>query len=77
MAGGSPLSPWHDVPLFAGEGLLNFICEIPKETKAKASRTATGCAAAAWGGRGRGGGAMPARQGGASSVKPHAVGQSA
>ena len=30
------MSPWHDIPLWAEEGkLLNFICEIPKETSAK------------------------------------------
>lgn len=33
--GGNTLSAWHDVPLYAGDGLLNFVCEIPKETKAK------------------------------------------
>ena len=32
---GTLVSPWHDIPLFAGEGLLNFVCEIPKETSAK------------------------------------------
>ena len=34
--GGAVLSFWHDVPLFAANGTLNFVCEIPKETKAKA-----------------------------------------
>jgi hypothetical protein len=36
------VSPWHDVPLHAdaAKGLLNFICEIPKESKAKARRGA-------------------------------------
>ncbi|CAI7834584.1 unnamed protein product [Closterium sp. NIES-53] len=29
------LSPWHDIPLRAGDGLFNFICEIPKDTSAK------------------------------------------
>jgi inorganic pyrophosphatase len=29
------VSPWHDIPLFAGDGMLNYICEIPKETAAK------------------------------------------
>lgn len=29
------LSPWHDIPLRAGDGLFNMVCEIPKETKAK------------------------------------------
>jgi hypothetical protein len=33
---GTTVSPWHDIPLYAGEGgLLNFVCEIPKETSAK------------------------------------------
>ncbi|GAQ85351.1 inorganic pyrophosphatase [Klebsormidium nitens] len=32
---GNTVSPWHDIPLKAGDGLYNFICEIPKETKAK------------------------------------------
>eukprot|EP00891_Asterochloris_glomerata_P006174 jgi/Astpho2/6174/Aster-03588 len=33
---GKQVSPWHDIPLWAEEGkLLNFICEIPKETSAK------------------------------------------
>ena len=32
------VSAWHDVPLYAdsAKGLLNFVCEIPKESKAKA-----------------------------------------
>lgn len=29
------VSPWHDVPLHLGDGLFNFIVEIPKETSAK------------------------------------------
>jgi inorganic pyrophosphatase len=29
------VSPWHDVPLKNADGSVNFICEIPKETKAK------------------------------------------
>lgn len=29
------ISCWHEIPLYAGEGLLHFICEIPKETSAK------------------------------------------
>ena len=35
--GDTTVSPWHDVPLYAdaSKGLFNFICEIPKETKAK------------------------------------------
>jgi len=33
---GKTVSPWHDIPLKAGEdGTFNFICEIPKETSAK------------------------------------------
>lgn len=32
---GATASPWHDIPLFAGDGLVNFVCEIPKETSAK------------------------------------------
>lgn len=29
------VSPWHDIALYNDDGSLNFICEIPKETKAK------------------------------------------
>lgn len=29
------VSPWHDVPLHLGDGVFNFIVEIPKETSAK------------------------------------------
>ena len=32
---GKPVSPWHGVPLKNPDGTCNFICEIPKETKAK------------------------------------------
>ena len=34
---GQPLSPFHDVPLYADEanGILNFIVEIPRWTNAK------------------------------------------
>ena len=32
---GKPISPWHGVPLKNADGTCNFICEIPKETKAK------------------------------------------
>jgi inorganic pyrophosphatase len=32
---GKPISCWHEIPLYAGDGLLNFICEIPKESSAK------------------------------------------
>lgn len=34
-AAGTTVSPWHDIPLYAGDGLVNFVCEIPKETSAK------------------------------------------
>lgn len=29
------MSPWHDVALRNGDGTLNFVCEIPKDTSAK------------------------------------------
>ncbi|GMP76427.1 hypothetical protein CsSME_00033107 [Camellia sinensis var. sinensis] len=29
------VSPWHDIPLHLGDGVFNFIVEIPKETSAK------------------------------------------
>jgi len=29
------VSPWHEIPLHAGDGNLHYICEIPKETSAK------------------------------------------
>lgn len=29
------VSCWHEIPLYAGDGLLHYICEIPKETSAK------------------------------------------
>ncbi|PRW33953.1 inorganic pyrophosphatase isoform A [Chlorella sorokiniana] len=32
---GAVVSPWHDIPLYAGDGLVNFVCEIPKESAAK------------------------------------------
>lgn len=32
---GKKISPWHDIPLSAGGNTYNFVCEIPKETKAK------------------------------------------
>jgi inorganic pyrophosphatase len=32
---GQDISTWHDIPLYLENGLLNFICEIPKETSAK------------------------------------------
>eukprot|EP01025_Chloroclados_australasicus_P046711 TRINITY_DN5156_c1_g1_i2.p1 TRINITY_DN5156_c1_g1~~TRINITY_DN5156_c1_g1_i2.p1 ORF type:complete len:262 (+),score=38.72 TRINITY_DN5156_c1_g1_i2:152-937(+) len=33
--GDKTISPWHDIPLTAGSGLYNFVCEIPKESDAK------------------------------------------
>jgi hypothetical protein len=32
---GVTVSAWHDVPLYAEDGSLHFVCEIPKETSAK------------------------------------------
>eukprot|EP00887_Chlorella_sp_A99_P003507 scaffold7.g3507.t1 len=32
---GTVVSPWHDIPLYAGDGTVNFVCEIPKESAAK------------------------------------------
>eukprot|EP00967_Tisochrysis_lutea_P081362 scaffold112215_cov28-Tisochrysis_lutea.AAC.1 len=32
---GKPISPWHDIPLEAGEGLYNMLTEIPKMTLKK------------------------------------------
>ncbi|THU48095.1 hypothetical protein C4D60_Mb09t22610 [Musa balbisiana] len=32
---GKKISPWHDVPLHLGDGVFNFVVEIPKETSAK------------------------------------------
>lgn len=32
---GKQISCWHEIPLYAGDGMLHFICEIPKETSAK------------------------------------------
>ncbi|XP_038971635.1 soluble inorganic pyrophosphatase 6, chloroplastic-like isoform X2 [Phoenix dactylifera] len=32
---GKRISPWHDVPLHLGDGVFNFIVEIPKDTSAK------------------------------------------
>ena len=32
------MSPWHDIPLYLKgpqQGLVSFVCEIPKETRAK------------------------------------------
>eukprot|EP00897_Mesotaenium_endlicherianum_P003899 jgi/Mesen1/3537/ME000198S02736 len=34
-AEGRTLSPWHSIPLYAGGDLLNFVCEIPRNTSAK------------------------------------------
>ena len=30
MQDGKTISPWHDIPLEAGDGMYNFVCEIPK-----------------------------------------------
>eukprot|EP00897_Mesotaenium_endlicherianum_P005677 jgi/Mesen1/5137/ME000255S04104 len=32
---GQRVSPWHSVPLYAGHDMLNFVCEIPQDTRAK------------------------------------------
>ncbi|XP_075520793.1 soluble inorganic pyrophosphatase 6, chloroplastic [Primulina tabacum] len=32
---GKKISPWHDIPLQLGDGVFNFIVEIPKESSAK------------------------------------------
>ncbi|XP_077217592.1 soluble inorganic pyrophosphatase 6, chloroplastic-like isoform X2 [Tasmannia lanceolata] len=32
---GKKVSPWHDIPLHLGNGVFNFIVEIPKESSAK------------------------------------------
>ncbi|XP_043714117.1 soluble inorganic pyrophosphatase 6, chloroplastic-like [Telopea speciosissima] len=32
---GKQVSPWHDIPLQLGNGVFNFIVEIPKDTSAK------------------------------------------
>ncbi|XP_073000053.1 soluble inorganic pyrophosphatase 6, chloroplastic [Typha latifolia] len=32
---GKKISPWHDVPLQLGDGVFNFVVEIPKESSAK------------------------------------------
>ncbi|XP_049401130.1 soluble inorganic pyrophosphatase 6, chloroplastic-like [Solanum stenotomum] len=32
---GKKVSPWHDIPLHLGDGVFNFIAEIPKESSAK------------------------------------------
>eukprot|EP00494_Astrolonche_serrata_P028495 UN28762 len=29
------ISPWHDIPLYERKGIFNFVCEIPKWTRAK------------------------------------------
>ena len=34
-AAGRNISPWHDIPLYLDSGLVNFVCEIPKESSAK------------------------------------------
>nr|ABR17648.1 unknown [Picea sitchensis] len=32
---GKKISPWHDIPLQLGDGVFNFVAEIPKESSAK------------------------------------------
>ncbi|GAY61399.1 hypothetical protein CUMW_209690, partial [Citrus unshiu] len=32
---GKKVSPWHDIPLQLGDGVFNFVVEIPKESSAK------------------------------------------
>ncbi|MED6169515.1 Soluble inorganic pyrophosphatase 6, chloroplastic [Stylosanthes scabra] len=32
---GKKVSPWHDIPLRSGDGVFNYIVEIPKESNAK------------------------------------------
>ncbi|KAI4318765.1 hypothetical protein MLD38_032434 [Melastoma candidum] len=32
---GKKVSPWHDIPLRLGDGVFNFVVEIPKESSAK------------------------------------------
>lgn len=32
---GTELSLWHDVPLFGADGCVHFVCEIPRNTRAK------------------------------------------
>ncbi|KAF8019705.1 hypothetical protein BT93_G0410 [Corymbia citriodora subsp. variegata] len=32
---GKKISPWHDIPLQLGNGIFNFVVEIPKESSAK------------------------------------------
>ncbi|OMO57475.1 Inorganic pyrophosphatase [Corchorus olitorius] len=32
---GKKVSPWHDIPLHLGNGVFNFVVEIPKDTSAK------------------------------------------
>jgi inorganic pyrophosphatase len=32
---GKTISPWHEIPLEAGDGMYNFVCEIPKMTLKK------------------------------------------
>jgi hypothetical protein len=46
--GGKPISPWHDIPLKAGEGVYNFVCEIPKDTMAKMESCLVGSLQAAF-----------------------------
>lgn len=29
------MSPWHDIPLDAGDGRFNFVVKVPKDTRRK------------------------------------------
>ena len=45
---GKTISPWHEIPLEAGDGMYNFVCEIPKMTLKKMEvRPARPCTTAA------------------------------
>ena len=44
VCAGQNISPWHDIPLQAKDGLYNFVCEIPKETSAKMEVATVGAA---------------------------------
>ena len=32
---GQLVSPWHSVPLYTDHGLVHYVCEIPRNTRAK------------------------------------------
>ena len=54
--GGKVGSFWHDVPLDNGDGSVNFVCEIPKETRAKmeVATVSPACACTLGNSRGKG-----------------------